>query len=62
MRRYGGEVNVLKTPSHALSAYFGLSHAPLSAHDALDDALSLAYASQHLLREGRLIVEDFERR
>ncbi len=43
----------LKTPSHALSAYLGLSHARLSAHDALDDALSLAYASQHLLREGR---------
>ena len=62
MRRFGGEVNVLKTPSHALSAYFGLSHAPLSAHDTLDDALSLAYACQHLLREGRLTSDDFKGR
>lgn len=54
--------DVVKTPSNALSAYFGLNHAQLSAHDALDDALSLAYALQHLLREGRLMAEDFEGR
>lgn len=54
--------DVVKTPSNALSAYFGLNHAKLRAHDAVDDALSLAYALQHLLREGRLMAEDFEGR
>lgn len=53
--------DIVKTPSSALSAYFQIGHPPLRAHDARDDALSLAYALQHLLRVGRLRAEDFER-
>jgi DNA polymerase III epsilon subunit-like protein len=48
-----------KTPSSRLADYFGIQHPALKAHDALDDALSVAYALQHLLRDGSLRAEAF---
>lgn len=48
------------TRSNTLSAYFGIEHAPLRGHDALDDALSVAYTMQHLLNDGRLKPSDFD--
>ncbi len=47
------------TRSDRLSAYYGLDHPPLRGHDALDDALSVAYVAQHLLRTGALAPADF---
>jgi hypothetical protein len=49
---------VASTRSSQLSARFGLDHAALRAHDALDDARSVALALQHLLRQGALIGSD----
>jgi hypothetical protein len=45
--------------SSGLAAYYGLNHPPLRAHDALDDALSVAHAMQHLLKKGVLGSQDF---
>jgi hypothetical protein len=42
------------TRSSQLAARFGLDHADLRAHDALDDARSIALALQHLLRQAAL--------
>ncbi|WP_339760632.1 exonuclease [uncultured Hoeflea sp.] len=42
------------TRSNSLPAYFGITHPPLKAHDATDDARAVAYTLQHLLRLGRL--------
>jgi len=50
-----------KTPSNKLADYYGLEHQPLLGHDALGDALSVAYALQHLLRTGKLQRDVFER-
>jgi DNA polymerase III epsilon subunit-like protein len=50
-----------KTPSNKLADYYGVGHPPLQGHDALDDALSVAYAVQHLLRTGKLQPEVFDR-
>ncbi|MBM1173670.1 3'-5' exonuclease [Microvirga arabica] len=50
-----------KTPSNKLADYYGVEHPPLQGHDALDDALSVAYAVQHLLRTGKLQPEVFDR-
>jgi hypothetical protein len=49
-----------KTPSNTPAEYYGVEHPPLHGHDALDDALSVAYAAQHLLRTGRLQQTVFE--
>ncbi len=49
-----------KTPSNRLAAYYQLEHPPLRGHDALDDALSVAYVLQSLLREGALEGADFD--
>lgn len=46
--------DLAKTPSNKLADYFGIDHPPLQGHDALDDALSVAYTLQYLLRAGRL--------
>ena len=46
------------TRSNRLSAYYGIEHPPLGAHDALDDALSVAYTVQHLLRNKALVPSD----
>ncbi len=50
-----------KTRSHQLSGYYGIDHPPLQGHDALNDALSVAYALQHLLRNKSLDAADFLR-
>lgn len=49
--------DVKRTRSNALAAYFGVDPGGLAAHDGLDDALSITYAVQHLLRAGRLSPE-----
>jgi DNA polymerase III epsilon subunit-like protein len=48
-----------KTRSNSLADYYGVEHPPLQRHDALDDALSVAYALQHLLRAGKLKPDAF---
>jgi DNA polymerase III epsilon subunit-like protein len=53
--------DIAATPSNKLADYYRLEHPPLRRHDALDDALSLAYALQHLLRSGRLQPDVFVR-
>ena len=50
---------VARARSNTLAAILGVEHPPVRAHDALGDALSVAYALQHLLREGRLAPADF---
>ena len=47
------------TRSNTLAAYYELNHPDLRAHDALDDALSVAYVLQHLLIQGALSAADF---
>jgi DNA polymerase III epsilon subunit-like protein len=51
--------DIQKTGSGELSAYFGIDAATLRAHDALDDALSVASVFQHLLRAGKLSKDHF---
>ncbi len=41
--------DLTQTRSSGLADYFGLPHPPLRAHDALDDAMSVAVVIQHLL-------------
>lgn len=48
-----------KTRSNQLSNYYGIDHPPLRGHDALDDALSVTYALQYLLRKKSLAIADF---
>ena len=52
--------DVRKTSSSGLAGYFGLSDPNARAHDARDDAMSLAVAAQHLLRTGKLTHRDFD--
>lgn len=47
------------TRSNTLAAYFKIDHPPLRGHDALDDALSVAFTLQHLLRTGALPLSAF---
>jgi len=49
--------SLLGLQSGGVSRHYGLEHPPLRGHDALDDALSVAYTLQHLLREGTLTAE-----
>lgn len=51
--------HIARTPSNKLAEYYGVVHAPLSGHDARDDALSISYALQHLLRSGNLTAKSF---
>ncbi|MEM9270687.1 MAG: exonuclease [Pseudomonadota bacterium] len=51
--------DLAKTRSNTLADYYKVSHPPLRGHDALDDALSVAYVLQHLLKEGALRADDF---
>ncbi len=51
--------DLARTPSNKLANYYGVEHPPLRGHDALDDALSVAYTLQHLLRTGRLQRDAF---
>lgn len=48
-----------KTRSDGLSAHYGVEHPPLRGHDALDDALSVAYTVQYLVRRGKLTLDAF---
>ena len=48
-----------KTRSNVLADYFKLEHPALRGHDALDDALSVAYVIQHLLASKKLSPADF---
>jgi DNA polymerase III epsilon subunit-like protein len=50
--------DIKRTRSSGLSAYFELDTPPLKSHDALDDALSLAHALQHVLRKQMLDASD----
>jgi hypothetical protein len=52
--------DIKRTRSQTLAYYFQLKHPQLRGHDALDDALSVAYVVQHLLMHGSLSVADFE--
>ncbi|MEO8530468.1 MAG: exonuclease [Deltaproteobacteria bacterium] len=45
--------------SNRLAGYYDIDHPPLHGHDALDDALSVAYATQHVLLSGKLKPSDF---
>ena len=47
------------TPNNKLADYFGIEHRSLRSHDALDDALSLAFTLQHLLESERLVPAAF---
>jgi len=51
--------DLTKTPSNKLADYYGVEHPPLRGHDALDDALSICYTLQHLLKAGKLRPEIF---
>ena len=52
--------DIQKTNSGQLADYFGIDHPPLNGHDALDDALSIAFTLQHVLNAGRLSPGDFD--
>lgn len=52
--------DLIRMRSNRLADYFAIKHPPLRGHDALDDALSVAYTIRHLLRAGSLTVEDFD--
>ena len=49
-----------RTRSNTLADYYQLDTSALQSHDALDDALSVAYSLQHLLRSGALRADDFD--
>lgn len=49
-----------RTPSNRLAEYYDVDHPPLRGHDARDDALSVAYTLQHLLRSGKLQTSVFD--
>lgn len=51
--------DLCKTRSNTLASYYRIDHPPLQGHDALDDALSVAYVVQHHLQRGALGPEDF---
>ncbi|MGB5558703.1 MAG: exonuclease [Paracoccaceae bacterium] len=52
--------DIKKTPSNRLAAYYGIDHPPLRGHDALDDALSVSYVLQRLLKQNSLKPSDFD--
>ncbi|MFK0333895.1 3'-5' exonuclease [Rhizobium sp. NPDC090275] len=52
--------DLAKTPSNKLAGYYNVQHPPLQGHDALDDALSVSYTLQHLMRAGQLKPEVFD--
>lgn len=54
--------DLARTPSNKLADYYGVEHPPLQGHDALDDALSLTYTLQHLMRAGMLRPDVFDRK
>jgi inhibitor of KinA sporulation pathway (predicted exonuclease) len=52
--------DLAKTPSNKLVDYYNVEHPPLRSHDALDDALSVSYTLQYLMKTGKLRPEMFE--
>lgn len=50
--------DIKKTRSNRLADYFNIEHPPLQGHDALDDALSVAYVLQALLQQEKLRPSD----
>lgn len=52
--------DLAKTPSNKLVDYYNVEHPPLRGHDALDDALSVSYTLQYLMKTGKLRPEVFE--
>ena len=52
--------DIKRTRSDGLATYFEIDHPPLRGHDARDDTLSVAYALQHLLKQGKLTEADFD--
>ncbi|MER8575569.1 exonuclease domain-containing protein [Mesorhizobium sp. M1338] len=53
--------DLARTPSNKLADYYGIEHPPLQGHDALDDALSVAYTLQHVMKTGKLWPDIFDR-
>ncbi|MBB3234763.1 3'-5' exonuclease [Phyllobacterium endophyticum] len=53
--------DLARTPSNKLADYYHVEHPPLQGHDALDDALSISYTLQYLMKTGRLQPEVFDR-
>ena len=53
--------DLAKTPSNKLADYYGVEHPHLQGHDALDDALSVSYTLQHLMKAEHLRPEVFDR-
>jgi inhibitor of KinA sporulation pathway (predicted exonuclease) len=52
--------DLAKTPSNKLVDYYNVEHPALQGHDALDDALSVSYTLQYLMKTGKLRPEVFE--
>jgi hypothetical protein len=52
--------DLARTRSNKLADYYQVQHPPLRGHDALDDALSVSYTLQYLLKCGQLKVEAFQ--
>lgn len=50
--------DIKTTRSNRLADYFKIEHPPLQGHDALDDALSVAYVVQALLQQEKLRPSD----
>lgn len=51
--------DIKRTRSSQLADYWKIGHPTLVEHDALDDALSVTYVLQALLRQGKLIPPQF---
>ncbi|CUX71433.1 MULTISPECIES: exonuclease [Agrobacterium] len=51
--------DLARTPSNKLADYYNVEHPPLQGHDALDDALSVSYTLQYLLKAGKLRPDIF---
>lgn len=50
--------DINRTSSSQLADHYQIDHPPFHGHDALDDALSVAYTLQSLLRQNRLTTQD----
>ncbi|CUH53891.1 3'-5' exonuclease family protein [Shimia marina] len=53
--------DMARLSSNELGGYYGLPNQDARAHDAVDDALSIAVALRHLLQKSALRPEDFDR-
>lgn len=51
--------DLIRTRSNTLADYYKVDHPPLRGHDALDDALGVAFTLQQLLRNGALTPAAF---